>query len=212
MFEKSTFKEQAYQYLLNLIMSDELEESKVYSERYFAEKMGISRTPVREAILHLCQEGYIQIQSNRGITLKKLSYLDIHETLEMRAAIEGYCAYYAAESDEREDIIKELCDFLNYEKQLSTKNNKDEFIKSDIDFHLAIVNFCGNKSMLDTIINLRNKINRIALKSFYKNGRIDDTVLEHSNILEAIKNKDAVMAYKSTIKHLKSCEEILKEE
>ena len=54
-------RDRAYEYLLNLIINNHLESSKVYSERYFAEIMGISRTPVREALLQLQREGYIII-------------------------------------------------------------------------------------------------------------------------------------------------------
>ena len=121
MFVKSTFKEQAYEYLLNLIVNNQLDISQVYSERYFAEKMGISRTPVREAMLQLQREGYIQIQSNKGIKVKEISENEVHQILQMRIAIEGFCALYAAENNETEKgivLCRKVTDLLNIEKLL----------------------------------------------------------------------------------------------
>jgi len=215
-FEKATYKEQAYNYLLNLILDNGLEPSKIYSERYFAELMGISRTPVREAILHLAQEGYIQIMSNRGIMLKELTQQEIHDILEMRTAIEGYCAVFASEHKDCEEwniLCKKLENYLDEEERISNSTrNADEFIQNDMEFHFAIIDFCGNQKMKEVIVNLRNQINSIGIKSFHKDTRMQDTVKEHRKIVEAIKSKNASKALEYMKSHLMSCESVLNEE
>lgn len=209
MFEKATYKEQAYNYLLDLILKNGLEEGKVYSERYFAEKMGISRTPVREAILHLAQEGYITIQSNRGIQVKELSKEEIKDILQMREAIEGFCAEYAAE---RKEENKELvCVLKKYIDEEEKNISHEEFIKNDIEFHTAIVDFCKNRIMKEAFINLRNQINRIGLKSFDNKERIQETLREHKEIVKAVESGDTALAKAAVKRHLESCLEVMTE-
>ena len=132
----------------------------------------------------------------------------------MRAAIEGYCAVYAAEKAETEEgkiLCQKLEEYLQYEEKLCNEGgDAEEFIKNDIDFHFAIIDFCGNKRMKEAIVNLRNQINRIGIKSFYKKNRMKDTTEEHRKIADAIKNGNASEAEKSVKTHLRSCEEILK--
>ncbi len=214
MFVKSTFKEQAYEYLLNLIVNNQLDISQVYSERYFAEKMGISRTPVREAMLQLQREGYIQIQSNKGIKVKEISENEVHQILQMRIAIEGFCALYAAENNETEKgivLCRKVTDLLNIEKSLLDKESiQEEFIKNDLEFHMALIEFSGNDIMKESIVNLRNQISRIGLQSFYKKDRMAQTHKEHMKIASAVKCGNAKEAYLSIKEHLTSCEEILK--
>ena len=216
MFEKATYKEQAYNYLLQLILNNGLEPSKIYSERYFAELMGISRTPVREAILHLAQEGYIQIMSNRGIMLKELTQQEIHDILEMRTAVEGYCAMFASGKKESEGW-KELCNklesYIKTEEEIAnTTGNADEFIKNDLEFHFAIIDFCRNQKMKEVIVNIRNQINSIGIKSFHKETRMQDTVKEHRKIAEAIKEGNPQKALEFMKEHLISCERVLNDE
>ena len=214
MFVKSTFKEQAYEYLLNLIINNHLESSKVYSERYFAEIMGISRTPVREALLQLQREGYIIIQSNKGIKVREISQSEIAEIIQMRIAIEGFCAVYASEkvnTDKWQDLCSNLDHFLAIEEEMLGKENiQEEFIKNDLSFHLAVIDFCGNSKMKEALVNLRNQINRIGLQSLYKEERINQTHKEHLKIYEAIKSGNQRKAYLSIKEHLLSCENILK--
>ncbi|MCJ7854781.1 GntR family transcriptional regulator [Lachnospiraceae bacterium NSJ-143] len=215
MFEKLTYKEQAYNYLLNLIINNELESGKAYSERYFAEKMGISRTPVREAILHLAQEGYIQIHPNRGISVRELTESEIHAIFQVRTALEGYCAAFAAEkahTSEGKDLIACLESYLEQEKKINrSKADPKEFMKNDVEFHFEMVKFCGNEIMNASMINLRNRINCIGIKSFYNAGRIDRTIDEHIKIVHAIKVGDSAKAYNAITRHFESCEEAIKQ-
>ncbi len=214
MFVKPTFKEQAYEYLLKQIINNQLEPSKVYSERHFAEIMGISRTPVREALLQLQKEGYIVIQSNKGIKVRDISQSEIVEIIQMRTAIEGFCAVYAAQkakTPDWQDLCGELECFLAAEGVMLGKEGiQEELIKNDLGFHIAIIEFCGNSKMKEAIVNLRNQINRIGIKSLYKEERIKQTHKEHLRIYEAIKSGNAKKAYLSIKNHLEGCEEVLK--
>ena len=104
-----------------------------------------------------------------------------------------------------------MCSFLDSEEEMLNKEGiQEEFIKNDLGFHLAIIDFCGNSRMKESIVNLRNQISRIGLQSFYKKDRIKQTHKEHLKIYEAIKSGNAKKAFLNIKEHLLSCEEILK--
>lgn len=96
----------------------------------------------------------------------------MHEILQMRMAIEGFCALYAAEniaSHKGPGALPEHALFLDSEEEMLNKEGiQEEFIKNDLRFHLSIIDFCGNSRMKESIVNLRNQISRIGLQSFYK--------------------------------------------
>ena len=83
--------EQAYQHLQSLIMTGQLSYNQVYSETKLAKELGISRTPFRDAVHRLAQEGYIDIIPSKGFMLHQLTKKDVVETFQIRSALESYC-------------------------------------------------------------------------------------------------------------------------
>ena len=92
--------EQAYQHLQKLILSNRLSYGQIYSETRLSRELGISRTPFRDAVHRLAQEGYIDIIPSKGFTLHQINVDDVNETLQIRSALESYCTLQIArESD-----------------------------------------------------------------------------------------------------------------
>ena len=83
--------EQAYQHLQGLIMEGQFAYNQIYSETKLSKELGISRTPFRDAVHRLTQEGYIDIIPSKGFMLHKLTRQDIDETFQVRSALECYC-------------------------------------------------------------------------------------------------------------------------
>ena len=83
--------EQAYQHLQNFIITNRLSYQEIYSETKLSKELGISRTPFRDAIHRLAQEGYIDIIPSKGFMLHQLSRKDVNETFQVRSALESYC-------------------------------------------------------------------------------------------------------------------------
>lgn len=96
MGQKSPLQIQAYEYLKDMILSGKLDPDVLYSETRMSAEIGISRTPMREAIQCLSQDGYITVVPSKGFMLRKLSEEDMEETIQIRCAIEGFCAHKAA--------------------------------------------------------------------------------------------------------------------
>ena len=96
MVNKSPLQIQAYNYLKEMILSGRLDPEVLYSETRMSAEIGISRTPMREAIQCLSQDGYITVVPSKGFTLRKLNEEDMEESIQIRCAIEGFCIHKAA--------------------------------------------------------------------------------------------------------------------
>ena len=83
--------EQAYNYLQKLIMENHFSYQEVYSETKLSKELGISRTPLRDAVHRLAQEGYIDIIPSKGFMLHQMNRKDVNETFQVRSALETYC-------------------------------------------------------------------------------------------------------------------------
>ena len=96
--QRISLKAQVYEYLKQAIINGDLKVGEIYSEQYFADKLSISRTPVREAILQLQHENMVEVKANRGIIVKPLLLDEIKKIIETRLAIEGYSYYILAKN------------------------------------------------------------------------------------------------------------------
>ena len=95
MGQKSPLQIQAYEYLKDMILSGKLDPDVLYSETRMSAEIGISRTPMREAIQCLSQDGYITVVPSKGFMLRKLSEEDMEETIQIRCAIEGFWRFWS---------------------------------------------------------------------------------------------------------------------
>ena len=117
-----SLQDQAYAYLKEAVLSGTFEEGKFYSETRIASQLGISRTPMRDALQKLMHEGYIDITPSKGFTLHKITLEDVHSTFQIRCAIEGYSAMELAGSLNKPGgrrCLKKLQSLLDAQKQLA---------------------------------------------------------------------------------------------
>ncbi len=213
MIKRITLKKQAYDYLKNAILNDEFKLDIIYSEQYFADLLNISRTPVRESILHLEQEGFVNILPNRGISIKQLSESEIKQMFQLRTAIGGYCCKFAAENIKTEkgiDLLKTLEQHIEEEKKIFFAHGKPiQYMEQDTSFHLSVVQFTENNQLIEIMNNLRSRINQIGIKTFYKEGRMENTFKEHQAIFHFIRNGDGINAYNAAQNHFNNAQECI---
>ena len=208
-----TLKGQAYDYLKRAIIKGEIESGQVYSEQYFADLLAISRTPVREAVLQLSQEGFVNIHPNIGVSVREISGADLEEMFQLRTAIEGYCCKLAAErihSPEGEELLKNLGDYIQQEEKIfKAKGSPAECMKHDGLFHLAIVQFTENSQMLEIMNRLASRINQIGVKTLYKPGRLEATLNEHREIVDCIRQGRAMEALAAAEHHFNMAKDLI---
>ena len=198
--------EQAYQHLQNLIMTDQLSYNKIYSETKLAKDLGISRTPFRDAIHRLAQEGYIDIIPSKGFMLHQLTRQDIVETFQIRSALESYCTLQLAKTHDSErarKIFHNLRWIMQMQKQcLDTTQSIPEFCKYDFEFHTTIIQSLENNQFISTFGTYMYRMRKLAEQSLARPGRMKDTYYEHMAILENMEAGNTQEIYEITLRHM----------
>lgn len=206
MKEKSFLQIEAYNYIKDCILSGELQPNMLYSETKMAAKIGISRTPMREALQCLNQDGYITIVPSKGFKLRQLSEKDMSETIQIRCAIEGYCTYCIASeinTPKAQQLLSELYEVLQtMQATVNTNEEIEAFITADHKFHLLLVNYMDNSEFNQIFQRLMYLIHLTSKTSLSIQGRAQSTLFEHQRYYGALKSGDASTAYRYMIDHL----------
>ena len=195
----------AYDRIKGLLVSGQLNFDQIYSANQFAEMLGVSRTPVREALLQLAAEGLLIPVQGRGFKIKGFSEKEIKDFFEARLMIETYVISRLVKGIGGEDV-KALQTSL---KQMVLSADKGEiyaFLEADKAFHMNLIHRYTNR-LLETIMeNIRNLISILGQKALSSSGRIEEVLQEHRAIVEAVKGKDANKAAKAMSHHLNRTE------
>lgn len=193
---KTTLKDQAHDYIRNAIVSKELAMNRIYSIPELSNILNISRTPVREAVLQLELEGYVEILPNKGMRIKAFDLQTITEIYQMRMAVEGFCCAYLAQNIFRAEAQKLLL-FLSMLLEENEKNTIN-FTHNDLLFHQKIIDFSKNRRFIEILSNMRLYTSEF----FQKLMRWDNAIAEHKNILDAIVAGDADAARRASDVHV----------
>lgn len=177
-------------------------------EIQLAEEMGVSRTPVREAIRKLELEGLVVMIPRKGAYVAEVSLKDLADVFEIRAALEGLAASLAAErvTDDEVEAMERLLLFKEGETQ-----SIDDIVTTDTDFHAMVYKASRNGKLVQMLENLREQIQRFRSTSLAVPGRPRDAVEEHRAIVEALAGHDAEAAKGLAEGHIASAESVMLE-
>jgi DNA-binding GntR family transcriptional regulator len=191
-----SLKEHIYDVLKSSIMDLDIYDPATnlrMDERSLAEQLGISRTPIREAIMRLEQEGFVEIQARRGVYIKRKSLHEILEMITVWAALESMAARLAcAEATDAE--IRELREIGTRYTKDKAKANISEYSEANIDFHLAILSMSKCTMLQGIAEGLFTHLKAVRRKGMADETRADRSVVDHMNIIEAIEDRDADLA------------------
>ena len=177
-------------------------------EIQLAEELGVSRTPVREAIRKLELEGYVIMMPRRGTYVASMSIRDINEIFEIRTALESLSNGLAAEritDEELESLQRLLVMIGGYVEE----GNMDKIVETDIEFHDLLYRAARNSRLVGIISNLREQLTRFRTPSMSYPGRLETTLEEHREIVEAIAEGDVKRAKKAAEHHMEMSEKTL---
>lgn len=211
---KSTqlLQSKAYDYLKELILNDKLEHGVIYSQKKVAEELGISKTPLRDAVLRLEQERYIDVYPSKGFMIHEMMEDDIRETYQIRNAIETYCLKQLVADTDGAVTQKCLIDLktrLELQQGLIDANgSSEEFARIDYEFHKGIVESLGNSAMLHLYKEYMHRIFWQNVLSFTRQGRMQETIGEHKGIVEALEKGDKDELERLLSRHLSVAENI----
>ena len=185
---------QAYDYLIDAIKRGVLETDHIYSLNQMAKEMGISKTPLRDAVLRLEQERYVDILPSKGFVLHKMTTDDIIETYQIRSALETFCLKELSKNlgtTRGQAYFKKLSRKIELQREIFENNGSNEdFARRDYEFHRSIIQYVDNASMLTLYRSFMYRIFWLNVNSFTKEGRMRDTVDEHVELLEIIQAQD----------------------
>ncbi len=198
-------REVIFNTLREAIIVGELRPGERLMEVQLADKMGVSRTPVREAIRKLELEGLVNMVPRKGAQVADLSVKDIMNVLEVRASLDGLATALSAQRI-TDDEIKELKHVLSQFINNVEKENLPGIIKKDVEFHDIIYRSSRNEKLIQISNNLREQVHRfrvIYLKDYISTK---DIMNEHMEIYDAIASKDPQEALGLAQKHIKNQE------
>ena len=206
MKEKSFLQQQAYDTIKNSILSGEMEPNRLYSETKLSAQIGISRTPVREALQCLIQDGYITVIPSKGFMIRQLNDKDMKDSIEIRCAIEGFCTNMVAsqiDTEKGRQLLHSLEQTLSdMEESLENGVQLEHFIDSDHQFHLLLVGYMKNDEFNQIFQRLLYLIRLTSQDALAVEGRIQGTMEEHKNYLHALRAGDGPRAYQIMMEHL----------
>lgn len=198
-------REVIFNTLKEAIIVGELKPGARLMEVQLAEKMGVSRTPVREAIRKLELEGLVTMVPRKGAHVAGLSPKDIVDVLEVRGVLDGLAASLSS-LKMKEEQIKELRQINRQFANFVAKENLQGSIKKDVEFHELIYRASGNEKLIQILNNLREQVQRFRVIYLKDYSGQKDIESEHEEIIEAIEKRDPEAAMSAAKKHIKNQE------
>lgn len=192
---------EAAQRLREMIRSRALTAGEWIDELPLAAQLGISRTPLREALKLLASEGLVRLEPRRGCFVNELSMRDLDDIFPLMAMLEGRCAYEAARKAGDEDI-RRLAALHETLQEHAAAGRIDAYYEANYVIHEAIQALADNRWLSDTIGNLRKVLSLSRHKSLMLPGRLRASCAEHMAIFAAIRDHDPERAESVARKHL----------
>ena len=200
-------KVRVYESLKRRIIDCDLAPGLPINEADFAGELGVSKTPVREALRQLERDGFVENVPGRGSTISHLTPMNIHEILEIREIIEtGAAKHVARLNPGNEKLTKKR---FEHQRLLSEKPGNEEYVHEWgewEDVHLSIVQALGNHTFLNMYEGLLDRIKRIRnhFGQRFTQRRFNEIISEHLAILDAILEGDPDRAEQAVRKHLQN--------
>ena len=169
-------------------------------ERQLAADLGVSRTPVREALAQLEREGFVRSIPRRGIYVVRKTKTEVIELITAWAALESMAARLATQnaSDQEISALRQM--FATFEGG-AEQAKLDEYSEVNIEFHQAIIRMSHNRVLIDMAENLFTHMRMIRRKTIGEMDRAVKSIHDHMNIIEALEARDAMLAEQLTREH-----------
>ena len=197
-----------FENLREAIITGQLRPGERLMEVQIAEELGVSRTPVREAIRKLELEGLVIMVPRKGAYVSNVSIKDITDIFQIRRVLEGLAAELAAERL-TEEQLEELRQLLDRTAETIDKLEVLTAVDMDTGFHQVIYEAGRNEKLSSMLYHLREQIQRFRTQSLSRPGRLQQAVMEHRAILEALEKGDGELARRLVEEHIESAESAL---
>ena len=206
--DATNLRDQTYDIIKNMIILREIEPGKKINEEHIAREIQVSRTPIREALCRLENEGIVRIIPRRGAFVSDLTETNVKEILLIREVLEGLVVRLAVENMDEKKLEK-LRSALEKVSKIPDKDRElTHYTHSEVDFHALLLD-ASNNQMLKNMMEIVNAhLQIIRLRTVVIPERAQKTVKEHQQILQAIEDGDADAAEELMRKHVRSVREV----
>ena len=198
-------REVVFESLREAIIRGMLKPGERIMEVQLAEELGVSRTPVREAIRKLELEGLVVMLPRRGAYVAGISVKDIADVFEVRAALEALAATLAAmriTDDELEELERSLVEIA----EVSDSQDIEVVVAKDTRFHDIIYRASRNAWLIQIVSHLQDQVQRFRMATLSRPGRTKEAVEEHKKIVEAISERNSELAAQLAREHIENAE------
>lgn len=199
--ERTSASDRVFRRLRDAILSGELPQGSLHSIYEFADAYGVSRTPVREAVLRLADTGMVIIERNRGFRIRGLTVDDVRAVFEFRLVLETTSSSYAAQHASpsvNERLIENLMEMSNTLLAEDTAT----FTRLDREFHDEIIATMDNSRVRRELAGLREATQAMGVTTMDRTVRMREIYSEHGPVVKAIVTGDSLAAARAMTKHL----------
>lgn len=200
--------DRVYQHVRAGILTRRFADNDLLAEGRIAEETGVSRTPVREALLRLEADGMIRLLPKRGALVLPVGVQEWRDVLATRELVETHCVRVIIESGRAAALMPSLAASITDLRQATVAGDLVGYVHADRDFHAGIVAAAGNSILVRLYASLRDRQLRMGTANLLAEGGFDDparlarTIADHQGISDAISREDATGAVRLTIEHL----------
>jgi DNA-binding GntR family transcriptional regulator len=196
-----SLKEMAFRSIKLAIMSNKIEAGRLYTEQSFAKDVGISKTPVREALLDLANKGFIEILPRRGFQVKRLTKKDIQDIYNVRIALEtmvvrSITSHMTPADFSHIETIRER------EKKAIKSYDRDGYMAIDRELHFYLAGITRNTYLINYLENIRDLVDWMGFKALGRPERMAEVEQEHERIISYLKKGEIKKAACSMEEHI----------
>lgn len=203
---KVSLTQRAYESIKDAIIMNRFKPGDILSEEKLAEDLAISRTPVRSALKMLAFEHLVILNPSKNIVVTNISQSDIEDITVVRIPLEATSVRLAT-TQANEDKIHEIENLLSIQKKAIEMQNYELYIEMEYDFHVLLAKMTNNKWIEEMITKVNTIIQRYLILSGSLTKHASSAVLEHEEILNAIKEGDSAKAEQMMLNHLNNVNE-----
>ena len=192
-------KTRAYDVIRGKLINCEYEPGSMLNEAQISEDLGVSRTPIREALNRIAHEGFIRILPKKGILVTDVTLNDVLQIFQTRLEIEPVTLRMAGPSLPKEELLAFRERFMGAEPDLA------QGFKLDTAMHLFIIEHCGNRFLIDMMHRLFDENTRVVISTKQNEAKIHDARKEHLEILNLLLDEEYDKAKDAMSTHVQSC-------
>lgn len=198
-----------FQTLRSAILRGDLKPGERLMELQLASKLGVSRTPIREAIRMLEQEGLAITIPRRGAEVAKMTEKDMGDTLQIRRALEELAVVLVCDKITEEDVEELKAAMLNFEEK-TKGDNVVELAKADVALHETVYRIADNPKLVQLLGDIREQMFRYRAEYLKDRSIYPVLIQEHRDMVAALEKRNKDLVVKITMKHLYNQEEGMK--